>query len=204
MLAMDRGVLEALDHWLEDPIDRIQGRGVKVGEIHWSRLGDIEARVATEWLTSFFRAPFVFFLNAPAHLRERKDHVVSRMVAALKADPRVPGGFDPAYVAIHLDADRSDGASFLADTRQSLRLLRAYKWNSKGSRLIQLADLLLGITELIVKGQSSDPPSAGKARKQTILDHVRATAAESASRGKRNALLRLDNGDLKWLLTEQQ
>jgi hypothetical protein len=207
VLLMEVGVLEGMAHSLHEPIARLEGAGTKVGELHWAQLGKVDAMVAEEWLRNFFRAPLTFFVLVTKVGNESKAAMLKRLITVLEADARIRGGFSRTTTTIHFDTDESDPRSLLRDLRRDFGLLRAFKWDSKGSLLLQLSDLLLGIArQVMVEGthgaQAGDVSERTRIRRD-VISKARSIAQESADRGKVNGILVLDNSTIRFLLQEQ-
>ena len=64
VLFLEVDVLEGLDGLLRKPIVKIAGSGTRVGEVHWSKLSSLEAKVSGQWLASFLSGPLMFFVLA--------------------------------------------------------------------------------------------------------------------------------------------
>jgi len=79
--------------------------------------------------------------------------------------------------------------------RKQFGLLRAFEWDSKGSLLLQLSDILLGITQSDSDGSLdalNSTASEIKKRKKDILEHARSIVNQKAKLGKINAVFELD------------
>ena len=120
-----------------------------------------------------------------------------RLIEHLEADRRVPGRLIRGTSTVHLDIDDSDPANILRELRKSFGLLRAFKWDSKSSLLLQLSDLLLGLARAD-RDSSLDSPdpntsfTKAKERKKAVLEHARRVSREKAERGKLSAVIELD------------
>jgi hypothetical protein len=167
VLLLEAGVTEGLDGQLNRPIAREQGKGHKIGEIHWSDMGEYEAEVAKQWLTYFLQGPLMFFVHAKGRAGESKAATLKRLIELLEADPHLPG-FHRSSTVVHFDTDSADPRDLLRDLRRGFGLLRAFKWNSKGSRLLQLSDLLLGIASHLTKPAVSATPGAPLRRPNSV------------------------------------
>lgn len=205
ILIVEAGVLEGIDGALNRPIEKRTGSGATVGEIHWSKLGDLEAGVAKEWLTSFLQGPLMFFVLAPVLQDEDKAGTLKRVITVLEEDSRVMGGFSRQTTTVHFDTDSSDPKDLLRGLRREYGVLRAFKWDSKGSRLLQLCDLLLGIATHLSRGDASacEAVSVGEQRRQNVVTFARSEAQRFARHGKVNAILELSKNRPRFLLSEQ-
>lgn len=195
-LVLHSGIAEGLYFQLCRQIAKREGRG-RVGEIHWSALGKIEAAVAKEWISHFLRGPMMFFVLLRVKSRETKLQAIQRIVQQLEDDERVPGGLNRSSTTVHLDLDDADPPDVLRSLRRKVGLLRAFKWDSRGSLLLQLSDVLLGIASADSDGSLTGPLdklSEAARRKREILEHARTEARARASHGKFNAVLELDAG----------
>ncbi|MGA2229469.1 MAG: hypothetical protein ABSH22_00955 [Tepidisphaeraceae bacterium] len=177
VLIVESGVLESLHRQLENPIDQRAGCGAIVGEIHWREMGDIQAAVAKEWLSVFFSAPCTFFVHCRCLRDQTKSQTIKRLIESLEADPHVFGGLSRKLTTVHLDFDSADPPGMLEDLRRGFGLLRAFKWDSEGSRLLQLSDILLGVAK---SAQSEDAltkeASRGMQRRNDIVAEARRLA----------------------------
>lgn len=206
VLFLELDVLEGLDRLLRKPIVTLAGAGAEVGEVHWSSLSSLEAEVAMQWLTSFLSGPLMFFVLALRQNRETKAETFKRLVERLESDPRVPGGFSRRTTTVHFDANDSDPAKLLRSLRRDFGMLRAFKWASKGTRLIQLCDILLGVTNHSLRAPGLAPRrtiSKAEARRQQLISGVKAVAADKAAHGKINSLLVLDAQGIRCAFAEQ-
>ena len=206
VLFLEVDVLEGLDGLLRKPLAKIAGTGTKVGEVHWSSLSPLEAKIAAQWLTSFLSGPLMFFVLALRQNRETKAETFKRLIEVLESDPRVPGGFSRRTTTVHFDADDSDPARLLRGLRRDFGMLRAFKWDSKGSRLIQLCDLLLGVTKHSLRASdvaSQTTVTKAETLRQKLISDVKAVAADRAARGKINSLLVLDAQGIRYAFAEQ-
>lgn len=205
VLLLEAGVTEGLDGQLNRPIATAEGSGCKIGEIHWSDMHEYEANIAKQWLTYFLQGPMMFFVYAKSRVGESKADTLKRLILTLEADQYFLG-FHRSTTVVHFDTDRADHRGLLRDLRRNFGLLRAFKWNSKGSRLLQLSDLLLGITLYLTKPSTTSldaQPSKGELLRQDIISILRSEATRFADHGKINAILLLDEMELRYLLSEQ-
>lgn len=197
-LVLHADIAEGLYFVLRRAVSQREGAHGKIGEIRWSSLGNFETDVAQEWLTAFFSGPMAFFFFVRAKPGEAKMEACQRLVMHLERDARVPAGFDRHTCTLHLDIDDSDPKSILKDLRRNFGLLRAFKWDSKGSLLIQLSDLLLGIARTDRDGSldalGPTPPEAQK-RKKRLLEHARSTFSTLVAKRKMSAVMLLDECD---------
>jgi hypothetical protein len=197
VLALHAGVAEGIFAQLAKAKNALVSRGNKVGEIHWKDLGEVEAEVAQEWLSLFLGGPMMFFVVALCMPAETKETAVTRVLQALENDSRVPYGLARDRTTIHVDADSSDPPDMLRQLRSRFRLLRAFSWESKGSLLLQLCDLLLGIALADSSGSlnSLSPDASSRQKlKHRLLQYARCNAQARARRGKRNGVVLLQPG----------
>jgi hypothetical protein len=157
--------------------------------------------VAKEWVTHFLSGPLMFFVYFRAKEGETKLEAFKRLIEHMEQDNRVPGGLWRKTTTLHLDIDTSDSRTILRELRRSFGLLRAFKWDSKGSLLLQLSDLLLGIAQAD-RASSLDTldETASKAKqiKKEVLDHARSTALQKRSLNKINAVIEIDETNRVW------
>lgn len=197
-LVINTDVVEGLYYQLQKAINKREGSEGKIGEIHWSNLTEIEAKVAKDWLNHFLNGPMMFFVFLQAKQMETKLKACERLIENLENDSKVPGGMVRSQTTIHLDIDRSDPNDILRNLRKTFGLLRAFKWDSKGSLLLQLSDLLLGIAKADSDGsldELSKNDSVAKERKKSLLYHARSMAQDKYAKGNFNALIRIDKND---------
>lgn len=185
VLAFEAGVVEGIYHKLSDAKNRLVGKGKRIGEIHWCDLDGTEVDLAKEWISFFFNGPMMFFALALCEKKEAKIDVVRRIVQALENDPHVPGGLNRGSTTVHLDIDSSDGKFILRSLRRSFGLLRAFSWDSKGSLLLQLSDVLLGIAYADHAKTLENPRSNKATLKHDVLIHARSMARQCAGRRPR-------------------
>ena len=198
VLAFHAGVTEGIFSHLAEARNSIVSRGRKVGEIHWKDLGDAEAEVAEKWLLYFLGGPMMFFAAAFCKPKETKQAALTRVLQTLENDNRVPHGLARARTTIHVDADPSDPRDMLRQLRSRFGLLRAFSWESKGSLLLQLCDLLLGIALADSSGSLNNLSQGVSPRqklKHRLLQHARSNTQVRAKRGKRNGVVLLRPGE---------
>lgn len=197
-LILHAGVAERVRLQLRRVISKREGSGCKIGEIHWSGLSEIEAAVAREWIEIFLSVPMTFFVHMRVREHETKASASLRLVEYLESETQVPGSLSRTRTTVHLDIDESDSAADLERLRSASGVLRVFRWESKGSLLLQLSDLLLGLAKLD-RDSSHELPNGGQSkaslRKWNILDHARAEANRKADRQKRNAVVDLDENN---------
>jgi len=76
--------------------------------------------------------------------------------------------------------------------RHRFGLLRAFRWDSKASLLLQLSDVLLGFAAADSNGNLDNLPanaSAGDRRRAEVLIHARMVAVNHARENKRNGVV---------------
>src|SRR5437879_4911225 len=105
-LVLESGIAEGLYFQLRRQIVKREGRG-RVGEVHWSALGKIEAAVAKEWISHFLGGPMMFFVLLRVKPRDTRPKAIQRLVKQLE-DKRVPGGLKRSSTTVHLDLDDAD------------------------------------------------------------------------------------------------
>lgn len=200
VLFLETGVYESLVDQLFISINHYRGRSVRVGEIHFSNLGAVEARVAAAWLRIFFKAPNSFFVLVKLMPGESKQLAYERLISRLENEPRVPHGLDRHETTVHFDFDGAEPRGFLVDLRRRFGMLRAYEWDSKASRLHQLCDTLLGISvRMLQPAIFSVPLSKGQCRRYSLVRFCRREARRVGSVGRINGFLSLEGATLRSL-----
>ena len=196
ILALEVGVVSNLTAILIADRDRILNlRKVNNREVHWVDIDTIEAEIARAWIASYFRTPMAFFIYVPASVAAgNRLTFVQRAVERLEADPRVPGGLTRGQTTIHLDYDSVDVRQ-LWQLRRNFGLLRAFPWDSHGSPLLQLSDVLLGICHSLYTG--NPPANSVRGRnKQTVI----AAARQAAAAARRNLVFAYERRGIRQLL----
>jgi hypothetical protein len=202
VLVLEPGVLEGLHRGLEKPINQRIGCGATVGEIHWSKMGDLECGVAKEWVSHFFSAPCTFFVLCRCLENETKAGAIKRLIESLESDPRVYGGLSRQLTTVHLDFDSADPPDMLHDLRRNFGLLRAFKWDSKSTRLIQLSDVLLGVAQFAQSGVDvTDELSKLQQRRNDVVAEAR---RQAISRQRFQKFLIFEGGSMVYVFQPQQ
>jgi hypothetical protein len=132
--------------------------------------------------------------------------LLKRLITTLEVDSHIGGGLSRSATTVHFDTDDGDLTNLLRDLRRNFGLLRAFKRDSRGSRLLQLCDLLLGISTSLSRAGTFSTSSlitvCGQ-RKQELIAWARSEAKHFSVRGKINAVLELTPEGLRYLLEEQ-
>lgn len=153
--------------------DRVQNvHGAKIGEVHWSALNVGKADLACAWLDDFFHAPMAFFAYVPnLDNYESRFDLVAEAVERFESDSCIPSGFDRRHATVHVDYD-SDISMLDNVLSREFGLLRAYPWDSKGSPLLQLSDVLLGIAATESGNAPVNPESKKGSLRLKIVEHA--------------------------------
>lgn len=170
----------------------------KLGSPHWVEMKEHMDTVATAWLDKFFSGPLMFFVYAPARAATSRLDLVTAVIERLERDPRVPYGLERSSTTIHLDYDHQDAQDLDMRLVRDFRLLRAFHWNDRGSPLLQLADLLLGMSSRL-HSPRSPPASDAEARRLGVM--ASAKARYVATGGKNMVVAYEPDGGLRDLLT---
>ena len=164
-----------------------------IGEIHWKKMDWVQHQVALEWLERFFNGPMIFFVYYP-QLKSNKSRVdlIHEVVQRLEDDQRVPKRLQREKTTVHVDYDSSD-VKDLWKSERLFRLLRVFPWDSKGSPLLQLTDILLNICSykhknLTIKNNSSTSNSG--LRKIALLE----AADNYIKKGRKNIIGYFEDG----------
>lgn len=187
LLIVEAGVVGLFTQKLLDNKNRLEGSETGIGSVHWSSLSDRKAKLACCWLNSFFQAPLVFFVYIPVDIgSQSRLELVKQTIEKLEQDIRVPGnGLSRGQTTLHLDYDNSDARFLHQQLVRDFGLLRAYHWSDRDSVLLQLSDLLLGISKRERSGQTFGS-SKGDKRKQRVIEYARERAVFWSEKGKNN------------------
>ena len=187
LLIVKAGVVCQFTQKLLDNKNQLEGAEARIGSIHWSRLSDLEAKLACCWLNSFFQAPLVFFVYIPVDIgSQSRLELVKQAIEKLEQDYRVPdNGLSRSQTTLHLDYDNSDARYLHQQLVRDFGLLRAFHWSDRDAVLLQLSDLLLGISKSERSGQTFSS-SKGDERKQRVIEYARERAVFYSERGKDN------------------
>ncbi|XDD49690.1 hypothetical protein AB3N59_15035 [Leptospira sp. WS92.C1] len=169
----------------------------EIGEIHWSDLNDSKYKVAMKWIESFFNSPMTFFMmySQKKYTKTRKE-IIETVIPLLETNNKIPEGFSRLNTTLHLDYENSDVREIWMLER-IFRMLRAYPWDSRGSPLIQLCDILLNVASNVESGVTSFDPTSYKGKlKQSILDKSKEKYNDVRDY-KNNFLIMRENGDIK-------
>lgn len=184
LLVVEAGVVDLLSHVFLTEKNQLEGSGGKIGSVHWSNLKDREANLACRWLDRFFNAPLVFFVYIPVGEdvgSQPRLELVKKAITQLEADSRVPaGGLHRSRSVLHLDYDNMDARKLYLQLVREFGLLRAYHWSDRDSVLLQLSDLLLGISER-EHSRRGFAESRREATKNKVLEYAREIAVSSRS-----------------------
>ncbi len=179
LLVVEAGVVGLLIHALLTEKNQLEGSGDRIGSVHWSNLKDREADLACRWLDRFFKTPLVFFVYIPVGEdvgSQPRLELVKQAITQLEADSHVPaGGLHRSRTVLHLDYDNTDARKLYQELVRNFGLLRAYHWSDRDSVLLQLSDLLLGISERERSGRGFGE-SRREATKHKVLECARARA----------------------------
>lgn len=201
-LCIHAGVQGVLYDLLAKAKDACRSRNnCKIGQVQWKDLNQSELPVAKDWLNHFFRGPMMFFVRFDADMiggRATIEGLVRGLIERLEDSPFVPGGLVRGATTLHLDYETSYSGNVLERMRSEFGLLRAFKWDSHGSELLQLTDLLLGISVAETSGRfptTGSLPSSGRdSIKRQLVVHARQEAVRIERKGKRNVVLAAMHG----------
>lgn len=179
LICLEAGLVsQVMQHLIADR-DRILNLARQKGtrEVHWKDMDQLEADIALEWIDRYFRTPLMFFVYIPSYsIGAGRLELVKNAIARLETDPHVPHGLARSQTTLHLDYDSFDIREFWRLQRE-FGLLRAFPWDSHGSPLLQLSDVLLGISHSLYTG--SQPPDSNRGRQhQRVIDHATKIAIE--------------------------
>jgi len=200
LLCIERGVVCQLAQELIQRKTDIENRLSirKLASPHWVEMKRHMDDVAIEWFDEFFTGPLSFFVYVPAPATVSRLDLVKAAIERLEADPRVPHGLHRSATTIHLDYDHQDARELDIELVRGFGVLRAFHWDDRGSPLLQLTDLLLGMSERLHTGRTL-PPSDAEARRQRAISSARASFDKH---GKKNLGVAYEpDGSLKHLLT---
>ncbi len=182
LLVVEAGVVGQMSQHLLSRKNQLEGSSTRIGSVHWSDLKDLEAKLACEWLDKFFHAPLVFYVYVPVGEdagSQPRVELVKGAVGRLEVDSQVPaGGIQRGRTALHLDYEGRDARWLHQRLVRDFGLDRAYHWSDRDSPLLQLSDLLLGISERDHSG-SGFGESARETHKRRVFDHAREKASSS-------------------------
>lgn len=204
LLCLERDIVCQLAHELLEEKTRLQGSGGRIGSVHWSKLESREATLACRWLDRFFQGPLMFFVFIPAGrdgASQDRLELVKQAIERLESDPRVPaGGLDRGRTTLHLDYDHSDANQLHLRLVRDFGLLRAFHWSDRDSALLQMSDLLLGISKRERSGVVFGP-SQREARKREVFEQATERARYYSGKGKDNWVFCYEpGGELRRLL----
>ena len=189
LLVVRASVVGQFTQALLDEKNQLEGSGGRIGSVHWSNLGDREADLACRWLNRFFQGPLLFFVYIPVGEdvgSQPRLKLVKQAIEQLEADPCVPaGGLDRGRTTLHLDYDNRDARELHLQLVRGFGLQRAFHWSDHDSVLLQLSDLLLGISERERSGRVC-AESRREARKNKVFECAREKADYYSARGKDN------------------
>ena len=189
LLVVEAGVVCQLAQVLIREKDQLEGSAPGIGSVHWSDLGGREADLACLWINQFLRGPMQFFVYIPASGivgSLPRLELVKRAIELLEADRYVPaGGLERARTTLHLDYDNRDAKELHLSLVRNFGLLRAFHWSDRDSVLLQLSDLLLGISER-EHSRRNFGQSNREARKSKVFACAKNKAVYYSERGKDN------------------
>jgi hypothetical protein len=193
-LCLEAGVTPNLQDTLVKEKSRVENRlGHGIGEIHWKRLDGGKSDIAVRWMNAFLSGPMMFYVRFDAFRRGSSVvNLTKALVERLERSLAVPGGLERDKTTVHVDYDTANTGHLLASLRRDFGVLRAFKWHSHGSELIQLSDVLLGITLAESNGalpSNHCPVSRAEKHRLKVMEYVRVFAKKRAARGKRNHML---------------
>ena len=197
LLAIEAGVVPTLTAHLIRDLDRVfnDHRDDTRREVHWVDLDAVEKRIAEQWISTYYRAPMVFFLFIPsAWTRGNRLDLVRAAIQRLEGDPRVPYGLSRSQTTVHLDYDSFD-VNELGRLKREFGLLRAFPWDSHGSPLLQLTDVLLGLSNCLYTGELPKNTARGRNKLAVIQ-----TARRQAAAHRRNFLFAYEPQGIRLLL----
>lgn len=159
--------------------------GHGIGEIHWKGLDGEKSEVAVQWVNAFFGGPMMFYVKLDAYRKALSVITLTKvLVERLEQSPHVPGGLVRGKTTVHVDYDTATKAWMLIGLMRNFGLLRAFKWHSKGSEIVQLSDLLLGISTTESTGSlpsGTCPTSKSELHRLRVMEHVRDIAKKKSS-----------------------
>ena len=202
LLVVYAGVVAQFSQALLDEKNKLEGSSSKIGSVHWSKLSDREADLACRWLNRFFQGPLMFFVYVPVDIGSQpRLELVKQAIEQLEFDPNVPArGLDRSKAVLHLDYDHEDIRELHGQMVGNFGLLRAYHWSDRDSVLLQLCDLLLGISERERSGRAFTQ-SKGDTRRRKVFDYAHERAGHYSARGKNNWVFSYEpSGGLRRLL----
>jgi hypothetical protein len=208
LLVVEAGVVCQLAQALLDEKNQLEGSGGRIGSVHWSDLRDRETDLGCSWLNRFFQGPLMFFVYVPVAAQASSHprlELVKQAIEQLERDHRVPaGGLHRGRTTLHLDYDNQDARELHLRLVREFGLLRAFHWSDRDSVLLQLADLLLGISERERSGRAFGE-SRREGNKQRLFDCARERARYYSARDKNNWVFCYEpTGGLRRLFVEDQ
>ena len=195
LLIIDAGVVAQFVQALLNEKNQLEGSESRIGSVHWSKLNNREADLACCWLNRFFRDPLMFFVYIPVDVGSQpRLELVKQAIKKLEADPNVPGdGLDRRKTTLHLDYDNKDARELHRQLVREFGLLRAFHWSDRDSVLLQLCDLLLGISERERTGRAFGQ-SKRDIRKRKVFEHACERARHHSEQGKNNWVFSYEPG----------
>lgn len=195
LLVLEAGVVCQFAQELTDEKTRLQGKGDRIGSVHWAALKDREADLACRWMDRFFQGPLMFFVYVPVgRKRSTRLDLVRQAIERLEKDPHIPAhGLHRGRTTLHLDYDNQDARELHLQLVLGFGLLRAFHWSDRDSPLLQLTDLLLGVSERERASRAATSSRADR-RRQKVLDHARTRARQHAQMAKHNWVLCYEPG----------
>lgn len=198
LLCVERGVVCQLAQHLLVAKSKLQGTGRDVGSPHWRELKERQDELLVRWLDIYFEAPCVFFVYVPSTSATSRLDLVAGAIERLEGDSRVLHGLDRKHTTLHLDYDNQDARELDMRLVRRFGLLRAFHWNDRGSPLLQLTDVLLGIAERDYTGRGF-AKSACEDRRRRVVEHAR----QVFTRKRRNHVVAYEpSGETRTLLLE--
>lgn len=175
-----------------------------VGHLHWSSFKERRELLAPLWLKRFFDGPLMFFLYLPRPEGAMRIELVKELVLHLERSPRVRCGLDRSWATVVLDFDQQDDGLVETALVDRFGLQDAYMDDDRDEPLLQLADVLLGMSAESHTGRLP-PPSKADARREVVRTMARSTATKQAQpdSSKRNWIAALKrDGTIRRLLVD--
>ncbi|MBI4570256.1 MAG: hypothetical protein HY719_17830 [Planctomycetes bacterium] len=197
LLVLEAGVACCLGALLFKEKDRLRCQKTKhlgskcpIGSLHWTDMKSLEAELACRWIDRFLAGPLMFFVLAAAG-RDPRSRLcqVMQAVERLECDPLVPGGLSRGTSTVHLDFDVQDAKSAHVELVRGFGLLRAFPCNDRGSELLQLADILLGISYQAWHESPFGTSEHEKRRKSVYIHTFQAIRHLQTNRRRANAIV---------------
>ena len=195
LLILETSIATQFDQVLRDEKNKLEGSRGKIGSVHWSNLKNYEAKLACRWLNRFFQGPLMFFVCIPVDIGSQpRLALVKQAIEQLEADPQVPvGGLYRNKTTLHLDYDNQDARELHSQLVREFGILRASQGSDRDSVLLQLCDLLLGISERERSGRAFTQ-SKGDTRRSKVFDYAHERAGHYSARGKNNWVFSYEPG----------